>query len=69
MQNCTAQLRPICYLSPNNFSHKAGDGMKTRKRNIAHIHPVLLANPGSTQQTYILMEEQNEQSDRSNRIT
>lgn len=23
---------PICYLTPNNFSHKAGDGMKTRKR-------------------------------------
>lgn len=69
MQNCIEQLKPVCYLTPNNFSHKAGEGMETRKRNIAHIHPALLANPGSTQQTYILMEDQNEQPDRSNRIT
>lgn len=60
---------PVCYLTPNNFSHKAGDGAKTRKRNISHIHPALLANPGNTQQTYILMEEHDEQPDRSNRIT
>lgn len=62
MQNCTEQLEPVCYLTPNNFYHKAGDGMKTRKRNVSHIHPALLANPGSTQQTYVLMEKRYEQS-------
>ena len=52
---------PICYLAPNNFSHKAGDGMKTHKRNISHIHLALLVNPGSAQQTHILMEKTDEQ--------
>lgn len=44
-------------LVPNNFSHKAGDGLKTRKRNIAFIHPALQANCGSTQATYLLEVE------------
>lgn len=40
-------------LTPNNFAHKAGDGMATRKRNEADVHPALQANPGSTQATYL----------------
>lgn len=44
----------ICYLTPNNFAHKAGDGVKTRKREIRFIHPTLQANPGTTQLTYLL---------------
>lgn len=58
-----ANENPVCYLTPNNFSHKAGDGMKTHKRNIAHIRPALLANSESTYQIYILMEEIDEQPD------
>ena len=44
---------PIFLLTPNNFSHKAGDGAKTRKREIRFIHPTLQATPGSTQCTYL----------------
>lgn len=47
---------PICFLTPNNFSHKAGDGISTRKRNISYIHPALQANTGATQATYLLVE-------------
>lgn len=43
-----------CFLTPNNFSHKAGDGVKTRKREIRFIHPALQANPGGSQLTYLL---------------
>lgn len=46
---------PICYLTPDNFSHKAGDGMATRKRRVSYLHPALQANPGGTQQTYLLV--------------
>ena len=35
---------PICLLTPNNFAHKAGDGTKTRKREVRFIHPALQAN-------------------------
>ena len=45
---------PICYLTPNNFAHKAGDGVKTRKREVRFIHPTLQANLGTTQLTYLL---------------
>lgn len=45
---------PICLLTPNNFAHKAGDGTKTRKREIRYIHPALQAMPGATQATYLL---------------
>lgn len=45
----------ICFLTPNNFGHKAGDGLATRKKNIAYVHPALQANPGSTQMTYVLV--------------
>lgn len=46
--------RPIFLLTPNNFAHKAGDGVKTRKREIRFIHPALQATPGATQCTYLL---------------
>lgn len=45
---------PIFLLTPNNFAHKAGDGVKTRKREIKLIHPALQATPGATQCTYLL---------------
>lgn len=45
---------PICLLTPNNYAHKAGDGTKTRKREIRFIHPALQANCGATQATYLL---------------
>lgn len=45
---------PIFLLTPNNFAHKAGDGTKTRKREIRYIHPALQANCGATQCTYLL---------------
>lgn len=45
----------VCYLTPNNFLHKAGDGTNTRKRNISYIHPALQANCGATQCTYLLV--------------
>ena len=45
---------PICLLTPNNFAHKAGDGTKTRKREVRFIHPALQANCGATQATYLL---------------
>lgn len=41
-------------LTPNNFAHKAGDGVKTRKREIRFIHPALQATTGTTQCTYLL---------------
>jgi hypothetical protein len=44
----------VCLLTPNNFAHKAGDGTKTRKREIRFIHPALPANCGATQATYLL---------------
>lgn len=45
---------PIFLLTPNNFAHKAGDGVKTRKREIRYIHPAIQANTGTTQCTYLL---------------
>ena len=41
-------------MAPNNFAHKAGDGTKTRKREVRFIHPALQANCGATQATYLL---------------
>ena len=46
--------KAICYLTPINFKHKAGDGTKTRQRRVAWIHPALQANCGETQATYVL---------------
>lgn len=47
---------PICFITPINYSHKAGDGLATRRHNISNIHPTLQANPGSTQMTYLMVE-------------
>lgn len=53
-ENMTAEMRTPCLLTPNNFSHKAGDGVDSRKKkNISYIHPALQANPGGSQQTYL----------------
>lgn len=41
-------------LAPRNFNHKAGDGIKTRERYQTAISPSLQAQPGGTQQTYVL---------------
>lgn len=46
--------KPLAFITPNNFSHKAGDGLKTRKHNLNNIHPALQAHPGATQATYVL---------------
>lgn len=47
-------FKPIAFIVPNNFTHKAGDGLKTRKHHLKDIHPALQATPGSTQATYVL---------------
>lgn len=50
-------MQPICFVTPNNFQHKAGDGLSTRHHNVSLIHPSLAANPGSTQMTYLLLSD------------
>lgn len=45
----------IAFITPNNFNHKAGDGLATRKHGLSDIHPALQANAGATQATYILI--------------
>ena len=52
-------MQPICFITPNNFQHKAGDGLSTRHHNVSLIHPSLVANPGSTQATYLLLGDLN----------
>lgn len=52
-----AEIKIPCLLTPNNFSHKAGDGVDSRKKNISYIHPALQANPGGSQQTYLCNDE------------
>ncbi len=46
--------RFICLIAPNNFAHKAGDGVKTRKHTIKYISPALQANCGGSQMSYIV---------------
>ena len=43
-----------CFLTPVNWEHKAGDGLKTRKKAVKMIHPALQAQPGGTQLTLLL---------------
>lgn len=57
-------VEPVCYITPNNFQHKAGDGTKTRKHNVSFIHPALQANCGGTQMTYLLVKEYDERIDK-----
>lgn len=40
-------------LAPNNWEHKAGDGVATRKRRETDIVPALQTNAGQTQQAYL----------------
>lgn len=40
-------------LAPNNFAHKAGDGVATRKRVEKDLVPALQANEGHTQRSYV----------------
>lgn len=45
-ENMTAEMRTPCLLTPNNFSHKAGDGVDSRKKRIyptytLHCRPIL----------------------------
>ena len=46
--------RTAILLTPNNFQHKAGDGIITRKKHMSMIHPALQANPGGSQKTYLV---------------
>ena len=48
------QYKPIAFIVPDNYAHKAGDGIATRDHHLKDIHPALQANPGSTQMTYVL---------------
>lgn len=50
------KVEPICFITPINFQHKAGDGTATRKHNVSQVHPALQANCGATQMTYLLEE-------------
>lgn len=50
------RIEPICFITPINFQHKAGDGTATRKHNVSQIHPAMQAQPGATQATYLLEE-------------
>ena len=50
-------IEPICYITPINYRHKSGDGTRTRRHNIAFIHPTLQANCGGTQMTFVLVKQ------------
>jgi len=47
-KNCVVTM-----LTPNNWGHKAGDGIATRKRSESNICPALQAHPGTSQQSYV----------------
>lgn len=53
-ENAQNFQRAICFITPINFAHKAGDGTKTRKHNVTQIHPSLQANCGGSQMTFLL---------------
>lgn len=48
------QYKPIAFIVPDNYAHKARDGIATRDHHLKDIHPALQVNPGSTQMTYVL---------------
>lgn len=57
---------PICFITPNNFSHKAGDGVATRKHRTSQTHPALQANCSGSQMTFLLeLWEAKESNDKS----
>lgn len=45
-----SNYKPVAFIVPNNFSHKAGDGTSTRKHYCKDICPALQANPGQHRQ-------------------
>ena len=47
------ETEDVKVLAPNNWKHKAGDGMRTRERVEKDIVPALQATPGHTQQSYL----------------
>ena len=51
------KMKYICLLTPINFNHKAGDGIKTRERKLSHMMPALQAKCGATQATYVLVKK------------
>lgn len=48
------KYKPICFITPNIFTHKAGDRLKTRKHNLSQTPPALQANCGGSQMTFLL---------------
>ena len=53
-------MKELKIITPNNFRHKAGDGLKTRKHEISDIVPALQATPGTTQMSYVLEKDMEE---------
>jgi len=51
------QEKKIVMLTPDNWSHKAGDGTATRKRRESELCPALQARVGHTQQSYVKIQE------------
>lgn len=47
------ETEDVKVLAPNNWKHKAGDGMRMRERVEKDIVPALQATPGHTQQSYL----------------
>lgn len=47
------ETEEVSLLAPNNWNHKAGDGMATRERRETDICPALQAAPGKTQQSFL----------------
>ncbi len=47
------ETEDVSLLAPNNWLHKPGDGVVTRKRRETDICPALQANTGQTQQSYL----------------
>jgi hypothetical protein len=56
------KYRPIAFIVPINFAHKAGDGISTRDHHLKDIHPALQMTPGVSQATYVLEVDEKEVS-------
>ncbi len=55
------ETKDITLLAPDNWSHKAGDGVVTRKRRETEICPALQASSGQTQQSYLKIKSATKQ--------
>ena len=53
------EVEDVKVLAPNNWGHKAGDGMITRERTEKEIVPALQASAGQTQQSYLKVKVAN----------